>query len=104
MFGRRNEREAARLKERLERLVANFRRITSVNRNVGFFSTGFVATLFAVWWIRSRRTTGYQRMVIPAWLHLDHLKNKMGSVNNYQTIVDEAYTVGYRDQNITSQL
>ena len=41
MFGRRNEREAARLNERLERLVANFRRITSVNRNVVFFSTGY---------------------------------------------------------------
>jgi putative ATP-binding cassette transporter len=41
MLGRRNEREAARLKERLGRLAENFRRITSVNRNVGFFSTGY---------------------------------------------------------------
>jgi putative ATP-binding cassette transporter len=39
MFGRRNEREALRLKERLDRLAENWR-ITSVNRNVGFFSTG----------------------------------------------------------------
>ena len=41
MFGRRNDREAARLRERLNRLAENFRRITSVNRNVGFFSTGY---------------------------------------------------------------
>ena len=41
MFGRRNEREASRLQERLDRLAENFRRITSVNRNVGFFSTGY---------------------------------------------------------------
>jgi vitamin B12/bleomycin/antimicrobial peptide transport system ATP-binding/permease protein len=41
MFGRRSGREAARLNERLDRLAENFRRITSVNRNVGFFSTGY---------------------------------------------------------------
>jgi vitamin B12/bleomycin/antimicrobial peptide transport system ATP-binding/permease protein len=41
LFGRRNDRETERLKERLDRLAANFRRITSVNRNVGFFSTGY---------------------------------------------------------------
>jgi len=41
MLGRRTERQAARLKERLNRLAENFRRITSVNRNVGFFSTGY---------------------------------------------------------------
>jgi putative ATP-binding cassette transporter len=41
LFGRRNEGEAARLTERLDRVAANFRRITSVNRNVGFFSTGY---------------------------------------------------------------
>src|SRR5579872_155098 len=35
------EREAAGIGERLDRLVENFRRITSVNRNVGFFSTGY---------------------------------------------------------------
>jgi vitamin B12/bleomycin/antimicrobial peptide transport system ATP-binding/permease protein len=35
------EGEAVRLKERLDRLVENFPRITTVNRNVGFFSTGY---------------------------------------------------------------
>ena len=38
---REGEREAARLGERLGRIVENFRRITTVNRNVGFFSTGY---------------------------------------------------------------
>jgi vitamin B12/bleomycin/antimicrobial peptide transport system ATP-binding/permease protein len=41
MLGRRTERQATRLKDRLDRLAENFRRITSVNRNVGFFSTGY---------------------------------------------------------------
>jgi vitamin B12/bleomycin/antimicrobial peptide transport system ATP-binding/permease protein len=41
MLGRRSERQVARLGERLESLVENFRRITTVNRNVGFFSTGY---------------------------------------------------------------
>ena len=41
MLGRRSERQVARLKERLDRLAENFRRITAVNRNVGFFSTGY---------------------------------------------------------------
>lgn len=41
MLGRRTERQAARLRERLDRLAENFRRITSVNRNVGFFATGY---------------------------------------------------------------
>jgi vitamin B12/bleomycin/antimicrobial peptide transport system ATP-binding/permease protein len=35
------EGESARLRERLDRIVENFRRITTVNRNVGFFSTGY---------------------------------------------------------------
>jgi vitamin B12/bleomycin/antimicrobial peptide transport system ATP-binding/permease protein len=41
MLGRRGERQVARLKERLDGLAENFRRITTVNRNVGFFSTGY---------------------------------------------------------------
>jgi putative ATP-binding cassette transporter len=41
MLGRRSERQVTRLRERLEGLVENFRRITAVNRNVGFFSTGY---------------------------------------------------------------
>jgi putative ATP-binding cassette transporter len=41
MVRREGEGEAARLRERLERIVENFRRITTVNRNVGFFSTGY---------------------------------------------------------------
>jgi len=41
MLGREGEREAARLSERLDRLAENFRRITTVNRNVAFFSTGY---------------------------------------------------------------
>jgi vitamin B12/bleomycin/antimicrobial peptide transport system ATP-binding/permease protein len=36
-----SEQEAARIGERLDQLVENFRRITTVNRNVGFFSTGY---------------------------------------------------------------
>ncbi len=35
------ESEAERLRERLDRLARNFRRIATVNRNVGFFSTGY---------------------------------------------------------------
>ena len=35
------EGEAARIGERLDRLTENFRRMTTVNRNVGFFSTGY---------------------------------------------------------------
>ncbi|HEY1886233.1 MAG TPA: SbmA/BacA-like family transporter [Roseiarcus sp.] len=35
------EREAAGIGERLDRLAENFRRITAINRNVGFFSTGY---------------------------------------------------------------
>src|SRR6201997_3820187 len=34
-------RHTARLLDRLEELVANFRKITSINRNVGFFTTGY---------------------------------------------------------------
>jgi vitamin B12/bleomycin/antimicrobial peptide transport system ATP-binding/permease protein len=41
MLEREGEGESARLRERLERIVENFRRITTVNRNVGFFSTGY---------------------------------------------------------------
>jgi vitamin B12/bleomycin/antimicrobial peptide transport system ATP-binding/permease protein len=41
MVRREGEGESARLRERLERVVENFRRITTVNRNVGFFSTGY---------------------------------------------------------------
>jgi vitamin B12/bleomycin/antimicrobial peptide transport system ATP-binding/permease protein len=40
-LGGEGEREAAGLRERLDRLAENFRRITTVNRNVGFFSTGY---------------------------------------------------------------
>jgi putative ATP-binding cassette transporter len=35
------DREVARLRERLGALAENFRRVTAVNRNVGFFSTGY---------------------------------------------------------------
>lgn len=41
MVGGRSERQVVRLEERLDTLAENFRRITSVNRNVGFFSTGY---------------------------------------------------------------
>jgi putative ATP-binding cassette transporter len=41
MLGRRGERQVARLKQRLAGLAENFRRITTINRNVGFFSTGY---------------------------------------------------------------
>jgi putative ATP-binding cassette transporter len=41
MLRHEGEREAARLRGRLDRLVENFRRITAVNRKVGFFSTGY---------------------------------------------------------------
>src|SRR5277367_1249177 len=41
MLGGRAEEQVARLKDRLGQLVENFRRITTVNRNVGFFSTGY---------------------------------------------------------------
>ena len=35
------ERESTRLREHVGRIAKNFRRITTVNRNVGFFSTGY---------------------------------------------------------------
>ena len=38
---RREGRLTARLLRRLDDLVDNFRRITSVNRNLGFFTTGY---------------------------------------------------------------
>ena len=36
-----SEQQVARLNGRFDQLAANFRRITSINRNVGFFSTGY---------------------------------------------------------------
>jgi putative ATP-binding cassette transporter len=41
LLAHREDRLKARLLSRLENFVANFRRITSVNRNVGFFTTGY---------------------------------------------------------------
>ena len=41
MLARREGRLTVRLLRRLEELVANFRRITTINRNVGFFTTGY---------------------------------------------------------------
>ncbi len=40
-LARREARHAARLLHRLDELVANFSRITAINRNVGFFTTGY---------------------------------------------------------------
>jgi vitamin B12/bleomycin/antimicrobial peptide transport system ATP-binding/permease protein len=41
MLAHREGRQTARLLHRLEELVANFRKIISINRNVGFFATGY---------------------------------------------------------------
>jgi vitamin B12/bleomycin/antimicrobial peptide transport system ATP-binding/permease protein len=41
MLRRQGERESTRLNEHVGRIAKNFRRITTVNRNVGFFSTGY---------------------------------------------------------------
>ena len=41
MLAHREERQVVRLLDRIEDMVANFRQITSVNRNVGFFTTGY---------------------------------------------------------------
>ena len=41
LLAHREDRLKARLLRRLENFVANFRKITSVNRNVGFFTTGY---------------------------------------------------------------
>jgi putative ATP-binding cassette transporter len=41
MLARREERQTVRLLNRLDDLVTNFRQITSINRNVGFFTTGY---------------------------------------------------------------
>jgi putative ATP-binding cassette transporter len=41
MLAHREGRQAARLLLRLEALVANFRQITVINRNIGFFTTGY---------------------------------------------------------------
>jgi vitamin B12/bleomycin/antimicrobial peptide transport system ATP-binding/permease protein len=41
MLAHREGRQAASLLHQLDELVANFRQITSINRNVGFFTTGY---------------------------------------------------------------
>jgi putative ATP-binding cassette transporter len=41
ILARREDAQSARLLDRLDNLIANFREITSVNRNVGFFTTGY---------------------------------------------------------------
>lgn len=41
ILARREDAQSARLLARLDSLIANFREITSVNRNVGFFTTGY---------------------------------------------------------------
>jgi putative ATP-binding cassette transporter len=41
MLAREEESQMAQLLSRLDGLVANFRKITSINRNVGFFTTGY---------------------------------------------------------------
>jgi vitamin B12/bleomycin/antimicrobial peptide transport system ATP-binding/permease protein len=41
MTAREEDSQMAQLLSRLDDLVANFRKITSVNRNVGFFTTGY---------------------------------------------------------------
>jgi vitamin B12/bleomycin/antimicrobial peptide transport system ATP-binding/permease protein len=41
MLAREEDLQATRLLVRLDELVANFRKITSINRNVGFFTTGY---------------------------------------------------------------
>jgi vitamin B12/bleomycin/antimicrobial peptide transport system ATP-binding/permease protein len=41
MLAHREEHHTARLLHHLEELVANFRKITAINRNVGFFTTGY---------------------------------------------------------------
>ena len=41
LLARREDRLKARLLSQIENFVANFRKITSVNRNVGFFTTGY---------------------------------------------------------------
>src|SRR5215472_15440937 len=41
MLSRQEERQSTHLLDRLDDLAANFRRITAINRNVGFFTTGY---------------------------------------------------------------
>jgi vitamin B12/bleomycin/antimicrobial peptide transport system ATP-binding/permease protein len=41
MVARREGQHAERLLHRLDELIANFRQITTINRNVGFFTTGY---------------------------------------------------------------
>jgi vitamin B12/bleomycin/antimicrobial peptide transport system ATP-binding/permease protein len=41
MLAHRGGRHTARLLDRLEELIVNFRRIIAINRNVGFFTTGY---------------------------------------------------------------
>jgi len=43
-LGRGGERQVDRLKQRVARLAETFRRITTVNRNLGFFSTGYIGS------------------------------------------------------------
>jgi putative ATP-binding cassette transporter len=41
LLARREDAQSARLLRRLDEVIANFRAITTVNRNVGFFTTGY---------------------------------------------------------------
>ena len=41
LLARREDVQSARLLRRLDRVITNFRAITTVNRNVGFFTTGY---------------------------------------------------------------
>src|SRR5262249_49623797 len=41
MVARHEPHQTLRLTQRLDELTANFRRITAINRNIGFFTTGY---------------------------------------------------------------
>ena len=41
MLARREDVQSTRLLRRLDKVITNFRAITTVNRNVGFFTTGY---------------------------------------------------------------
>jgi putative ATP-binding cassette transporter len=96
------QRQEGRLKERLlnriDQLVANFRRITSVNRNVGFFTTGYnyliqiiPALIVAPRFIRGEVEFGVITQSAMAFAQLlgalSLIINQFGSISSFAAVV-----------------
>ena len=94
----REDRLRARLLDRIDELVANFRRITSVNRNVGFFTTGYnyliqiiPALIVAPRFIRGEVEFGVITQSAMAFAQLlaafSVIINQFGSISSFAAVV-----------------